>query len=198
MTNERGTLIVFTGPSGVGKGTVLNEFKALGNKYFCSISAATRLPRPGEVNGVNYHFMSVSDFETMILENKLLEYAKYVDNYYGTPSEPVYKNLENGVDVILEIETDGAMQIRNKCPEAVLVFVAPPSVEELRRRLCGRGTESAALIEKRMSVALDELKKANLFDYIIVNENACDAAVDLQSIIRAERCKMSRRIHVIE
>ncbi len=191
MKTKRGTLIVFTGPSGVGKGTVLNEFKNLGNEYYFSVSAATRAPRPGEVDGVNYRFMSVIEFERLIHENKLLEYAKYVDNYYGTPIEPVFENLKNGIDVILEIETDGAMQIRKKCPEAVLVFIAPPSVEELRRRLSGRGTESDELVEKRMNAALSELQKANLFDYIIVNDIANVAALDLQAIIRAEKCKTS-------
>ncbi len=191
MKAKRGTLIVFTGPSGVGKGTILNEFRNLGNEYYFSVSAATRAPRPGEIDGVNYRFMSVTEFERLIAENKLLEYAKYVDNYYGTPSDPVFENLENGVDVILEIETEGAMQIRNKCPEAVLVFIAPPSIEELRRRLSGRGTESSELVEKRMNAALSELNKANLFDYIIVNDIASEAALDLQAIIRAEKCKMS-------
>jgi len=197
MNKERGSLIVFTGPSGVGKGTVLSEFKKLEMPYYLSVSAATRAPRPGEVDGVNYFFMSVDDFEQMIREDRLLEYAQYVGNYYGTPSEPVYRNLENGIDVILEIETKGAMQIREKCPEAILVFVAPPSMEELRSRLTGRGTERPETIEKRMNEAKRELANADQFDYIIVNETASEAAQELKSIIKAEKCTTARRIHYV-
>jgi len=198
MNKTRGTLVVFTGPSGVGKGTVLNAFRQKGTPFYFSISATTRKPRPGEVDGVNYYFLTTEAFETMIREDQLFEYAQYVGNYYGTPVAPVLKNLEDGTDVILEIETQGAMQIRKKYPAAVLVFVAPPSIAVLHERLSGRGTESDETVAKRMNEAKQELARANEFDYIIINDTVEDAAEELAAILKAEKCKTANRIELIK
>jgi len=198
MSKERGTLIVFSGPSGVGKGTVLAEYKKCSSPFFYSISATTRSPRPGEVHGVNYYFVTNDEFEKMISNNKLFEYAQYVGNYYGTPTEPVFKSLDNGLDVILEIDTKGAMQIKEKCPEAILVFIAPPSTEELRHRLEGRGTEARDKIEMRMQEAIQEMNRMSEFDYIIINNIVDDAAKELEAIIKAEKCRTAKRIQYIK
>lgn len=181
--SEHGALIVFTGPSGVGKGTVLDALETSGRDFYRSVSATTRAPRPGETERGAYHFMSVPEFRELIAQNRLLEYAEYVGQYYGTPAAPVDEALASGRDVILEIEVQGALQVRARRPDAVLVFLLPPSPEELERRLRGRGTESEEKIEKRLRTAASEIEKAALFDFRVVNDVPEHAAAELAKIM---------------
>lgn len=187
-----GKLFVFTGPSGTGKGTILSQVLAAEPQLRLSVSATTRQPREGEINGVHYWFMSQADFESKIEQDAFLEHACYVGNYYGTPEQPVNDQLANGYDVILEIEVQGAMQIHKKRPDAVMVFVAPPSVEELANRLRGRGTESEDKVAARLAQAQTELTYQSQFDYVIVNDDLNEAIADLRAILRAERCRVTR------
>jgi len=185
---SKGRLIVFSAPSGCGKGTMLK--KILKTEGFrCSISATTRSPRKNEADGVSYHFISREQFEQKIKENAFLEYAEYCDNYYGTFLSEVDDYIEKGINVILEIEVQGAMKIREKRPEALLIFVAPPSVNELRRRLKKRNTESDEVIEKRIAQASGEIEKAVGYDYIIVNDVLEDAVSDFFTIVNAEKLR---------
>ena len=186
---KKGRLYVFTGPSGTGKGTILGRVLAQDKKVFLSVSATTRAPREGERDGVHYYFLSREAFEEKIAQHAFLEHAQYVGNYYGTLEAPVNAQLEKGNDVVLEIEVQGAMQIHEKRPDAVMVFVAPPSMEELERRLCGRGTESEDKIRGRMETAEREMTFADRFDYIIVNDDLDKAVRDLLAIFAAERCR---------
>ena len=184
---RKGTLYVFTGPSGAGKGTVLSKLLSEDEKLFFSISATTRAPRPGEKNGVQYYFLTKEDFESKIAENAFLEHAKYVDNYYGTLEAPVNEKLEAGFDVILEIEVQGAMQVHEKRPDAVMVFIAPPSFEELANRLRGRGTEDEAKVQKRLETAKGELAQQDKFDYVVVNDTVERAVNELHEILAKRR-----------
>lgn len=188
---RKGKLFVFTGPSGTGKGTILKEVLAAEPQLRLSVSATTRAPRAGECNGVHYWFMQREEFEAQIAQGAFLEHARYVDNYYGTPVGPVNDQLEAGYDVVLEIEVQGAMQIHEKRPDAVMVFVAPPSLEELSRRLHGRGTEADETVQARLKTARDELSYADRFDYVIINDDLQQAIDDLRAILRAERCRVS-------
>ncbi len=185
---KKGRLIVFSAPSGCGKGTMLAEIVKNGN-YHCSISATTRQPRENEKHGVNYYFITNEEFEQKIKDGAFLEYAGYCDHYYGTLLSEVDDYLEKGIDVILEIEVQGAFKVMQKRPEAVSIFVAPPSIEELRRRLKKRGTETDEVIEKRVSEATNELAQAKKYDYIIVNDALEDAVNDFFAIMRAEKLK---------
>ncbi len=187
---NKGQLIVFSGPSGVGKGTVLKEFLADRENVSLSISATTRQPRPGEENGVHYYFLTKEEFLKKVEEGNMLEYAQYNSNYYGTPKDKVDEALAQGKDIILEIEVQGALLVKEKCPNALLVFVAPPSWQELRDRLTGRGTEDAATIENRLNIAKQELKQAVHYDYILVNDTIEAAAERLEHIIEAGRCRI--------
>ena len=187
--NKRGILAIISGFSGAGKGTVVNKLLEKDN-YAVSISATTREPRQGEVDGKNYFFKSRDEFENMIENNQLIEYAEYVGNYYGTPRDYVFKKLEEGYDVILEIEMQGALKVKEKFPETALIFITPPSADELKKRLVGRGTETIEQIDKRMSRAGDECDYMNKYDYIVVNDDL-DECVDeihrlLQSIHNAK------------
>lgn len=186
---KKGQLYVFTGPSGTGKGTILGRVLAEDCNVFLSVSATTRAPREGEQNGVHYYFLSKPEFEEKIAQDAFLEHAQYVGNYYGTLEAPVNEQLAAGRDVVLEIEVQGAMQIHQKRPDAVMVFVAPPSMEELERRLCGRGTESEDKIRGRMETARREMTYADQFDYVIVNDDLDTAVRDLLAIFTAERCR---------
>lgn len=188
---NRGRLIVFSAPSGCGKGTMIAEIVKNEN-FYCSVSATTRSPREGEINGVNYHFISMEDFQNKIAQGDFLEYACYCDNYYGTLISEVEKRLEMGINVILEIEVQGAMKIRKLRPDALFIFIAPPSVDELRRRLNKRGTETAEIIEKRVAAATEELKFAPEYDYIIVNDALEDAISDFFAVVRAEQLRVHR------
>lgn len=190
MTNK-GRLIVFSAPSGCGKGTMLAEILKDKN-FYCSISATTRSPRKGEVDGVNYYFLKKEDFEKKIADNEFLEYACYCDNYYGTLVSEVEDKLNEGINVILEIEVQGAMKIRSLRPDALFIFISPPSVDELRRRLRKRGTESEEVIEKRVSQAERELSFVSEYDYNIVNGALEDAIDDFFAVIRAEQLKVNK------
>lgn len=190
MTNK-GRLIVFSAPSGCGKGTMLAEILKDKN-FYCSISATTRSPREGEIDGVNYYFLKKEDFEKKISNNEFLEYACYCDNYYGTLVSEVENKLNEGINVILEIEVQGAMKIRQLRPDALFIFISPPSVDELRRRLRKRGTESEDIIEKRVAQAEKELSFVSEYDYNIVNAALEDAISDFFSVIRAEQLKVKK------
>ncbi|MBR5537132.1 MAG: guanylate kinase [Clostridia bacterium] len=186
--NNKGTLFVITGPSGAGKGTVLKEvIQSLEGLYF-SVSATTRQPRVKEVDGVHYHFMTHERFEELIANDRFLEYAQYNGNYYGTPLDPVEEHLEQGHDVILEIELQGALQVKKRLPKAVLVFIAPPSFEELERRLRGRGTETEEVIQNRLAIARQECAHMDEFRFIVVNDEVDAAADRLRAIMLSCRC----------
>ena len=184
---NKGTLYVFTGPSGAGKGTLLSRLMAEDDRLFYSISATTRAPRSGETDGVQYYFLTRADFERKIAQNAFLEHARYVDNYYGTLEAPVNEKLAEGYDVILEIEVQGAMQVHQKRPDAVMVFIAPPSFEELAARLRGRGTEDEEKVRKRLETAKEELNSRDRFDYVVVNDEIDRAVRELQGILAARR-----------
>jgi len=185
-------LVVFSGPSGSGKGTVLAEYLKGHPEAAFSVSATTRKPRPGEVDGVNYHFVSRERFEEMIARGEVLEYTQYNGNYYGSPVGPIRRELESGRDVILEIEVDGAMQVRERFPEALLIFVLPPSYRELERRLTGRGTETPEEIQGRLSAARREVSMAPNYDFVLVNDEVKGAAGRLAELIRAGKCSPVR------
>lgn len=190
MSNtNKGLLIVLVGPSGCGKGTVLKELLKEDKNTFLSISATTRAPREGETDGVHYHFLTRENFERLISEKAMLEYALYCDNYYGTPKMSVQTHLDRGHNVILEIEMQGAKQIKEIYPEAVLIFILPPSLYILRKRLVERGTESAEAIEKRLTTARQEIEFAPQCDYIIINDTISQAVLDIQSIITSRQLK---------
>lgn len=186
---SKGIILVLSGPSGCGKGTVLKEVLAGREDVFFSVSATTRAPREGEVDGVHYHFLTNEAFEGMIARGELLEHAGYCDHYYGTPAAPVDCHVAEGDLVILEIDVKGQRQIKDCRPEAVSVFIAPPSMEELGRRLRARGTETEEVIQKRLAQAKDELQCVQEYDYCIVNHTVQQAAEDLKAILRAEACR---------
>ncbi len=189
--SKQGILFVLTGPSGVGKGTVLAEVRKHKELYL-SISATTRQPRPGEQDGVQYYFLTREQFEQKIAENGFLEHAAFSGNYYGTPAAPVDQQLNAGHDVMLEIEVQGAMQVHQMRPDAVRIFIAPPSFAELERRLTGRGTEDADAVRRRLETATHELMLAKDFDYIVINHTVEQATDDVLSILRAESCRAQR------
>ncbi len=188
MSEKKGLLIVLSGPSGCGKGTMVAEILKRGD-CAVSVSATTRAPREGEADHVHYHFISREEFERRIAEDGFLEHAQYVGNYYGTPRKEVEEMRAQGKHVILEIEVQGAFQIREKCPDAILVFTIPPTLDELRRRLHKRGTETEEVIEQRVARAAEELPLAKQYDYIILNDDLQDAVDDFGAMIRAEMLK---------
>ncbi len=186
---KRGRIIVVSGPSGVGKGTVLRTVMAKHPELQFSVSATTRAIRPGEQDGVHYYFVDKARFEEMISQSELLEYASYAGNYYGTPLAPMEAALEQGISVILEIEVQGALQVMEKLPEAISVFIGPPSYEELRRRLLGRGDTAPEIAEKRLEIAVMECKTAHRYQYTIINETVEQAAAALEAVLLAESCR---------
>lgn len=191
--NEKGILIVVSGFSGSGKGTLMKELLTrYPDTYALSISATTRLPREGEVDGREYFFVSKDEFEKMIAKGELIEYAKYVENYYGTPRDYVEKKLDEGKDVILEIEIQGALNVKKMFPDTLLLFVTPPSAEELKKRLVGRGTETMDVIESRMDRACEEAEGMENYDYLIVNDSLDRCVEEMHSIIRGEHRRSSR------
>jgi len=192
----RGNLFVVTGPSGVGKGTVLKRVLSELDRVYYSVSATTRAPREGEVDAVNYYFVTKDEFQDWINQGRMLEHACYVGNFYGTPEKPVQEHLDRGEDVILEIELQGALNVKAKRPDAVTVFIAPPSFAELEDRLRGRGTETEETIAKRMATARTECGHVDEFRYVVVNDDLEKAIDDLKSIIKACRCINDG--HVIE
>ncbi|HEY9788887.1 MAG TPA: guanylate kinase [Candidatus Obscuribacterales bacterium] len=190
LSPRRGNLFVFTGPSGVGKGTICKQLLAGVTGLRKSISVTTRNQRPGEEDGVNYFFRTVEQFEQMRAANQLMESAEFAGSYYGTPKQWVIEQLDLGFDVILEIEVQGAKQVMQRLPEAVLVFVSPPSFEDLRARLVGRGTETPEKIALRLSKAQQEMRERHLFHYEVVNDNVEHAVLNLAHIVYAERCRI--------
>jgi len=185
-----GLKIVLSGPSGSGKGTIVREL-IKDEQFLLSISATTRAPRQGEEEGVHYFFKTREEFEGMIQKNELLEYAQFCGNYYGTPKAFIENSVKNGKDVILEIEVEGAMQIKKIYPEAIFVFVVPPSLTELENRLVGRATEKRDVIEQRLARAKEELTLYNQYDYVVVNDRLVEALDEIKCIVRSEKLKSS-------
>lgn len=197
MGKKKGILIVVSGFSGAGKGTLMKKMLSEYDNYALSISATTRNPRVGEVDGREYFFKTVEEFEGMIARDDLIEYARYVDNYYGTPKNYVMEQLEAGKDVVLEIEIQGALKIKEKYPDALLLFVTPPSAEELKARLIGRGTESMDVIESRMKRAVEEAEGMDKYDYLVVNDDLDTCVKEMHQIIQAEHNKAFRNAKFI-
>lgn len=193
--SERGLLIVFSGPSGVGKGTVRQEiFSTPDHKFDYSVSMTTRPQRPGEVDGVDYFFRTREEFEALIKEGQMLEYVEYVGNYYGTPLSYVNETLDKGIDVFLEIEVQGALQVKSKVPDGVFIFLTPPDLEELEERLVGRGTDSPEVIAQRIERAKEEIALMREYDYAVVNDQVSLAAERVKRVIEAEHYRVDRVI----
>ena len=193
--DKTGILMIISGPSGSGKGTVVDEL--LKNEQFAlSISATTRNPRPGEIDGKHYFFKTKDEFKNLIEENMLLEWACFCDNYYGTPLKYVTERLDEGKNVVLEIEVQGALQVKEKYPAAVLVFLIPPTLDELRKRLTNRGTETAEVIEKRIARAGVEIELIDRYDYVVINEDVNEAKEDILKIVCAEKMNVKRNENI--
>lgn len=189
----RGNLIVISGPSGCGKGTLCGELLKHNPNLFLSISMTTRCPREGEVDGVNYYFVTKEEFEKRINENKFLEYAiVHNNNYYGTPKDKVEECLDKGIDVILEIDIEGALKVNNLMPEGIFIFIMPPSMRELKRRLISRNTETKEQILERFKKAYQEINEVNKYNYIIINDDINKATEKIEAIIKAEKCRVNR------
>lgn len=189
---NKGALIIVSGPSGSGKDTVLKELFKLMPEIKFSISSVSRAMREGEIQGEKYNFITCEEFESLIKEDKLLEYNVYCGNYYGTPRGPVDEAISSGNEIVLEVDVNGAANVRKKCSDCFSVFIMPPSFEVLKNRLLGRGTESQEVIDKRLAEAKAEINRANEYDYIVVNDKLEDAVLSLKGIIEAERRKSSR------
>ena len=191
---SRGKLFIVSGPSGVGKSTVLRALFAQNTNLYFSVSATTREPRPGEEDGVHYHFLTMDTFREWIAKDEFLEYAEFVGNAYGTPRKYVDEALDAGKDVILDIEVQGAEQVCAKRPETVTVFIAPPSWDELERRLTARGTDTAEKIQKRLQRAKEEVIKAHHYDYFVINDTVENAVQELRAIMIAEHCRPDEKL----
>ena len=189
---EKGLMISVSGPSGVGKGTIIEEIRKLLPDCKHSISVTTRPPRGEEKDGVEYYFRSVEEFEKMIDEGEILEYDKYVGNYYGTPATPLLEKSNNGSDVLLDITIAGSLALKAKFPQAVTIFILPPSFEQLENRLKGRGTETEDLVRQRLAKAREEVLSAGKFDYVVVNDELEKATDSIMSIMKAEKCRYAR------
>ena len=193
-----GLLVVVSGPAGVGKGSVVKRAMELDGSIATSVSATSRKPRPGEIDGVHYFFKTREQFEAMIEEHRLVEWVEYCGNYYGTPKEYVTQELEKGRNIILEIEVEGSMKIKEMFRDSVLCFIVPPSFEELERRLRGRKTEDEEAIKRRLERALEEFKYIPQYDYVVLNDSIDEAARRIVSIIRAERMRSFRKLDIID
>ncbi len=198
MKKDHGLLIVLSGPSGSGKGTVCQELLHQMPDLKYSVSATTRSPRPGEINGVHYNFRAREEFETMLAQDELLEWAEFCNNYYGTPRFAVEQAIQEGSDVILEIEIQGAMQIKKRFPQGVFIFIVPPSLEALSKRIHKRGTETKEVIQKRLDTATEELRFLDEYDYVVINDQVSNAVDKLKSILAAEKCRVKRNPFVFK
>lgn len=194
---QRGQLIVLSGPSGVGKSTVIAELLGQRDNIYFSVSYTTRTPRVGEQDGVNYNFVSRDEFERMIAANELLEYAQYVGNYYGTSLKAIQDKLEAGVDVLLDIEVQGAAKVRARCPDALFIFIIPPSFEELSRRLHRRNTDSEDVIAGRLAKARQEFREIPKYDYLVINDKVANAVHEIEAILTAAECRVSSRSRML-
>ena len=194
---NKGTVFIISGPSGSGKDTILKEVLKKRTDIYFSISSITRDMREGEVEGEKYHFISRKEFEEGLANEAFLEYNKYLENYYGTPKAPIDENLALGNDVLIECDVNGAAKIREKMPEVVSVFIMPPSFEVLKKRLSGRGTESAEQIEGRLNAALNEIARANEYDYIVVNDALETAVSDFLLVMKSQRFKLNNQKQLI-
>nr|WP_207635556.1 guanylate kinase [Ruminiclostridium cellulolyticum] len=198
MMQQKGLLVVVSGPSGTGKGTVCKKLLSQRDNVRYSVSATTRKPREGEIEGQSYFFVSESKFLDMIKNDALIEWDKYCDNYYGTPKSYVDSSMESGMDIILEITVEGALEIKQKYPDSVLIFILPPSFEELRRRIECRATECTDVIEKRLQKAASEIKYVSKYDYLILNDSVDEAVMNIEKVLDSERLKPSRNVEIIE
>ncbi len=194
----KGVMAVVSGPSGVGKGTICTCLAEKYDDFFLSISATSRSPRPNEIDGVHYYFKTQQEFDEMIENDQLLEYARYVGKSYGTPKKPCMEHIEKGENVILEIEVQGGTKVKEKEPNTIMIFVVPPSLEELESRLRGRGTETEEAIKQRLSRAKEELKLMKNYDYIVVNDSVEEAAERIRSIMIAESFKTENMINTVK
>lgn len=197
VKKEKGQLIVLSGPSGVGKSTVIAELMGQRDNIYFSVSYTTRQPRIGEQDGVNYNFVDRTEFERMIAAGELLEYAEYVNNYYGTSMKAIQDRLDAGVDVLLDIEVQGAAKVRARCPDALFIFIIPPSFEELSRRLHSRNTDSEDVIAGRLEKAKVEFKEIPNYDYLVINDKVSNAVLEIESILTAAECQIANRSHIL-
>lgn len=189
---ERGSLIVISGPSGCGKGTIIQEFLKNHDNVWLSISCTSRDIRPGDIKDETYYFISREEFEKKIENNEFLEYALYNGNYYGTPKEHIEEKLTKGIDVILEIEVQGALKVKEIVPEAICIFIMPPSMKELRKRLVGRGTESKEKVLNRFKTAYREINEVTRYNYVVTNDSVEEASMKIAAIIMSEKCSVDR------
>ncbi|MCP3026177.1 guanylate kinase [Halobacillus sp. A5] len=195
MIKEKGILFILSGPSGVGKGTIRKALFDQSTDLRYSISMTTREPREGETDGVDYFFKSRNEFEKLISEGQLIEHAEYVGNYYGTPRQYVEQTLEEGKDVFLEIEVQGALKVRENFPQGVFVFLIPPSLEELKDRIVSRGTETEEKVKNRLLAAKEEIDMMDAYDYVVVNDQVDSAVNKVKAIVASEHCKRERVAH---
>ena len=194
---DKGQLIVLSGPSGVGKSTVIAELFSQRDNIYFSVSYTTRQPRVGEQDGVNYNFVDRAEFERMIAAGELLEYAEYVSNYYGTSLKAIQDKLDAGVDVLLDIEVQGAAKVRARCPDALFIFIIPPSFEELSRRLHRRNTDSEDVIAGRLEKAKIEFKEIPSYDYLVINDKVSGAVAEIEAILKAAECRVENRKSIL-
>lgn len=197
VRKTKGQLIVLSGPSGVGKSTVIAELMSQRDNIYFSVSYTTRQPRVGEQDGVNYNFVDRAEFERMIAAGELLEYAEYVNNYYGTSMKAIQDRLDAGIDVLLDIEVQGAAKVKDRCPEALFIFIIPPSFEELSRRLHRRNTDSEEVISGRLEKARIEFREVPNYDYLVINDKVANAVHEIESILTAAECQVKNRSQML-